>query len=354
MVCVRKKDMSLRLCIEYRVLNQKSVQTRRPISSIQDSLDSLKGNIWFSTLDQDKAYHQGYMKPECRPYTAFITSWVLYEWLWIPFGLSGAPGAFQQFMEEILAEFRDELCIPYLDDVLVFSGTFEEHLDGVRKILRMLMEAGIKLKPRKCSFFCKEVRFLTQLASKEGCRIDPEDMKAVIKLKDRNPTTVKEVRQMLGLLGYYRKYIPNFSKRASCLYALLKNSEADKLRKRKKQQPAKVNRFVWTDSHRICWTELIDLLVSAPIIAFPDFERPFILHTDASQLGLGAILYQRQNSGQLAVVAYASRTFTLAEQRYHLHSGKLSLLLSSGRFVSALGIPTTVVHLLTCTLITIP
>jgi hypothetical protein len=98
----------------------------------------LKGNVWFSTLDQGKAYHQGYMKPECRPYTAFITPWGLYEWLRIPFGVSGASGAFQEFMEETLAEFRDELCIPYLDDVLVFSGTFEEHLDGVRKILRTL------------------------------------------------------------------------------------------------------------------------------------------------------------------------------------------------------------------------
>jgi hypothetical protein len=194
----------------------------------------------------------------------------------------------------------------------VFSGTFEEHLDGVRKILKTLREAGIKLKPRKCSFFCMEVRFLGQLVSKEGCRIDPEDMKAVIKLKDQSPTTVKEVRQMLELLGYYRKYIPNFSKRASCLYALLKDSEADKLRKRKKQQPAKGNRIVWTDSHRTRWIELIDLLVSAPIMAFPDSERPFILHTEASQLGLGAILYQRQNSGQLAVVAYASRTLTPA------------------------------------------
>jgi hypothetical protein len=115
----------------------------------------LKGNLWFSTLDQRKAHYQGYRKPEGRPYTVFITPCGLYKCLGIPFGLLGAPGAFQEFMEETLADFRDELCISYLDDVLVFSSTFEEHLDVVRKILRRLRDAGIELKPRKCSFVCK-------------------------------------------------------------------------------------------------------------------------------------------------------------------------------------------------------
>ena len=253
MVCVRKKDMSLRLCIDYRALNQKTVPTRRPIPRIQDSLNSLRGNEWFSTLDQGKAYHQGYVKPGCQPYTAFITPWGLYEWLRIPFGLMGAPGTFQEFMEETLADYRDEICIPYLDDVLVFNPTFDTHIDGVRKVLRRLREKGIKLKPRKCLLFRKEVRFLGQLVSKKGCRVDPEDIKAVVKLKDKRPSTVKEVRQLLGLLGYYRKYIPNFSKRAGCLYALLKEDESKKRKgdrghRKGRSQPSKGNRVVWTES----------------------------------------------------------------------------------------------------------
>lgn len=151
---------------------------------IQDSIDSLGGNTWFSTLDQGKAYHQGFMTEESQPYTAFITPWGLYEWLRIPFGLSGAPGAFQAYMEDTLSDLRDEICIPYLDDVLVFSKTFESHVEHVRTVLRRLKSKGIKLKSSKCSLFQREVRFLGNLISAQGCRVDPADTEAVNKLRD--------------------------------------------------------------------------------------------------------------------------------------------------------------------------
>lgn len=215
--------MSLRLFIAYRSLNQKSVQSRRPIPRIQDSLNSLGWNYWFTTLDQGQAYHQGFVNEKCRPCTAFITPWGLYDWLRIPFGLSGAPGAFQEFMEETLCDLRNEICIPYLDDVLVFSNTFEQHVEDVMKVLRRLRGTGIKLIPAKCHVFKKEVIF--QLVSAVGCRMDPADIQAVTKVKNQTPTTVKEVRQLLGLLGYYRRYIPDFSGRARCLYDLLKDTE---------------------------------------------------------------------------------------------------------------------------------
>lgn len=333
MVCVRKKDLSLRLCIDYRALNQKSIQARRPLPRIQDSLNSLAGNCWFSTLDQGKAYHQGFVKPDCTPYTAFITPWGLYEWLRIPFGLSGAPGAFQEFMEVTLSDLRDEICLPYLDDVLVFSKTFDEHLNDVRKVLHRLKESGVKLKPSKCSVFQKEVRFLGQLVSENGCRMDPKDLEAVVKLKTRGPTTVREVRQLLGLLGYYRKYIPNFSRRASCLFELLKEDEEAKIEKKPKGGPVKRSKHSfsrqsvkWTDTHQKVLEGLIDILTTSSVMAFPDFEKQFILHTDASQEGLGAVLYQKRDDGRHAVIAYGSRTLTPAEKNYHLHSGKLEFL----------------------------
>ena len=337
LICVRKKDNTLRLCVDYRALNAKSVQSQRPLPRIQGIIDSLAGNSWFSTLDQGKAYHQGFVKPECRPYTAFISPWALYEWIRIPFGLTGAPGAFQAFMEETLWDLRDKCCIPYLDDVLVFSKSFKDHLEHMRSVLRRLREKGIKLKPKKCALFKKEVRFVGQLISEQGSCMDPTDLKAVQNLKNQRPQTVGELRKLLGFIGYYRKFVPNFSRRAQPLYDLLKvpetTKDADATRKQRRRPGKKKRQGQASSSQSIEWTtqyqdiisDLVDILSSPTVMAFPDFDRPFVLHTDASQEGLGAVLYQRQNQN-LSVIAYGSRALTVAEKKYHLHSGKLEFL----------------------------
>jgi len=323
-VCVRKKDGSLRLCIDYRAVNNKTVHSQIPLPRIQDTLDSLGGNTWFTVLDQGKAYHQGFVREDRRPVTAFATPWGLYEWIRIPFGLSGAPGCFQSFMESCLEGLRDEICIPYLDDILVFSKTFDQHLEDVRTVLRRLKEKGVKLKLKKCEFFKKEVRYLGNLVSESGYCMDKADVSAVTALKDRSVNTVGDVRQLVGFLGYYRKYIPDFSRRAKPLYDLLGDEQKKQL-KHKGQAPSK-KKVVWTEKHQKVLEELINILISRPVIAYPDFDREFHLHVDASQIGLGAILYQQQASGRMAVVAYGSRTLTPAEKNYHLHSGKLEFL----------------------------
>nr|KAG5711896.1 hypothetical protein BaRGS_026337 [Batillaria attramentaria] len=292
MVCVRKRDQSLRLCIDYRLVNQKSAKDSHPIPRIQDTLNSLGGKKWFSTLDQGKAYHQGFVK---------------------------------RFMEETLKDVRDRCCIPYMDDALVYSVTFQEHLQHLREVLRLLRKKGIKLKPSKCKVFQHEVKFLGNIVSADGYKMDPADVQAVKALKQQRPRNVGELRRLLGFLGFFRKYIPSYSKRAKKLFELLEVGEQTKARK-KNGQLASGTPVSWTDEHSQVVSSLVDCLTSDPIMAYPDFSKEFVLHVDASQEGLGAVLCQKQDNGQLAVIAYGSRTLTPSEKNYHIHSGKLEFL----------------------------
>ena len=180
----RKKYQSIRLCVDFRALNKKTRPDRHPIPRIQEILDNLNGLSWFSVLDQGKAYYQEFMSSNSQPLTAFITHWGLYEWVRIPFGLSRAPGSFQRFMENCLGDLRDSDCVPYLDDIIIFSATFEDHIENRRKVLRRLKKHRVKLKPRKCKLFEREVTFLRRIVSKEGYKLDPSSIKLVLALSN--------------------------------------------------------------------------------------------------------------------------------------------------------------------------
>ena len=210
-----------------RIEQEKTQVDRHPIPRIQETLDNLGENSWFSVLDQGKAYHQGFLKPESQPLTAFITPWELYEWIRIQFGLSNAPASFQRFMETCLGDLRDEICVPYLDDIIVFSSSFNDHIEHLRQVLQRLKKHGAKLKPKKCTMFKKEVVFLGRVVSEEGYKLDPSTIASILRLKETPPKTVNEIRKLMGFLNYYCRYVANFAGMAKPTYDLVKLAEND-------------------------------------------------------------------------------------------------------------------------------
>ena len=311
-VAVRNKDGSMRLCCDYRKLNQKTIPDRHPLPKIQDILDNLGGNRYFSLLDQSKAYYQLKLDPECRKYTAFITPWGFYEWVRIPFGLMNAPACFQRFMEHCLEGIRDDFVTAYLDDLIVYSATFNEHLDHLSKVFQRLRKYGIKIKAQKCQLFKKEISYLGRLVSSEGYTADPKNIAAIKSKIKSPPKNITELRSTLGLVGYFRRSIPNFSKLANPLYSLLKSDPEKKERE-----------LIWKQEHQEALDQLLHHLTVPPLLAYPDFNNSFILHTDASTKGLGCTLYQEQE-GKLRILGFGSRTLLKAETRYH--SSKLEFL----------------------------
>ena len=160
----------MRLCINYRSSNDKTIDNRHPLPHIQESLDSLGGNSWFSVLDQGKAYHQGFISEGSGHLTAFITPWGLHQWIRVPFGLKNTSAEFQRTMESILGEYHDKIVIPCLDDLIVFSKSSEEHLEHLKLVLHRLRERGVKMKGRKCNFSKRKVKFLSTIVSEHGIR----------------------------------------------------------------------------------------------------------------------------------------------------------------------------------------
>ena len=250
MVCVRKKDGSLRLCIDYRQLNNKTIPDSQPIPKVQDILNNLGGNRWFTTLDMAKAYHQGFIHEDYRHLTAFATPWSLLEWVRIPFGLMNAPPCFQRYMNECLVGIINVICVPYLDDVLSYSKTFSGHLKHCETILRRFIEHGIKLNPKKCVWFKQSVKYLGHVVSEEGYQVEGASDEVIDRLKEP-PKTVGEVRSLLGFIGYYRSFIQNFSCKAKPLYDLLykpNNKEEPKQKgknSKKNNQRSSKDTVVW-------------------------------------------------------------------------------------------------------------
>lgn len=299
-VLVPKKDGTTRFCVDYRRLNAVSRKDVYPLPRIEDILSTLGEAKYFTTLDLASGYWQIELEQSSRPKTAFATHQGLFEFTRMPFGLCNAPATFQWLMQVILAGLEWKCCFVYLDDILVASRTFEEHLSHLQEVFRRLREAGLRLKPKKCAILREEVAYLGHTISQEGIKPDPAKVHKVRTFPV--PTDVTTLRQFLGLASYYRKFIQGFAEVASPLHELTKKGSS----------------FCWTSACEEAFQTLKDLLCDAPVLAYPRFGTgaTFVLETDASIRGLGAVLAQPQPDGTIHPIAYASRSLQPAEKNY--------------------------------------
>ena len=313
-VLVRKKDGSLRICIDYRQLNKATIRDAYALPRIDQIFDYLSGAKYFTVLDMKSGYHQVPIKEEDIFKTGF-TAGPLGHWEFcrLPFGLTNSPATYQRLMEHVFRDIHLDFVQIYLDDVLVFSSSFEEHIDHLKQVFERLKSFNLKLAPKKCKFFQKSVRYLGHIVSQDGISVDPEKTSKVAEWKV--PENAKDLHRFLGFANYYRKYIKDFARIARPLTELL---SGDNCSRKRKKFPSCSTIWKWEAEQQESFDKLKECLTNAPVLGYPDPDSPFELHIDGSRQALGAVLYQRQN-GQLKVIAYASRTLNKAESHYEVH-----------------------------------
>ncbi|KAL8603295.1 hypothetical protein ACOMHN_017408 [Nucella lapillus] len=320
-VLVCKKNGDLRMCVDYRKLNAKTRRDAYPLPRIEESLDALQGAKYFSSLDLASKYYQVAMSEKDQHKTAFATPFGLYEFKRMPFGLCTAPQTFQRLMTVRMNDLLFQIILVYLDDILVYNKTFKEHLECLRHVLTRLQELGLKLNPDKCNFCRRSVQYLGYTVLSDGVATDEEKVEVVRRWPV--PKTLQELRSFLGFASYYRRFVAGFAKISGPLHSLV-----GKVYQRSKGHGGKKAELNdgWTLECQQAFEGLWQALTTAPVLAYADYSQAFILETDASLKGLGAVLSQDQD-GKRRVIAYASRTLRPTKKNMINYSSmKLELL----------------------------
>lgn len=296
---VKKKDGSYRLCIDYRALNNRTIKNKFPLPFIEDILDRVSQAKIFSKLDLMSGYHQVQIDPKDRYKTAFSTPHGHYEWVVMPFGLTNAPATFQYLMNNVLREYINNFVTVYLDDILIYSDTIEEHENHIVQVLKELRKNKLVAKQSKCEFFYSQIKFLGYVIGEGSIKTDPEKIESV-----KNwtiPKTPKEAMSFIGLTGFYRRFIKSYAQVASPIFDYMnKKSE-------------------WTEKQTKAFEELKQCLITAPVMVAPIFEKnyKFRLSTDASEECIGFILEQLNPLGKLlGVIRYGSMRLNKAQKKY--------------------------------------
>ena len=300
---VKKKDGTFRLCVDYRQLNKATIKNRYPLPRIDDLFDQLQGAKVFSKIDLRSGYHQLRIQAEDVPKTAFRTRYGHYEFLVMPFGLTNAPAAFMDLMNRVFHDYLDRFVIVFIDDILIYSRSDEDHVQHLRVVLQILREKQLYAKFSKCEFWLRQIGFLGHIVSAEGIYVDPRKVEAIVKWEQ--PQTVTEIRSFLGLAGYYRRFVEGFSRIAAPLSRLTQKGV----------------KFAWDDRCEASFQELKQRLTSAPILALPTSSREYTVYSDASRQGLGCVLMQ---DGR--VIAYASRQLKKHEVNHPTHDLELAAI----------------------------